>query len=229
MADRSPTINTGRGPEPTGYEPTTPITVSPILDWPPRPVATLRYLLTPVMLPYGMFWIALAVVTWNYLTPSMERMTTLHPRWMLEVYLRNVVLLTLVAGSLHLFLYTRRAQQQRYKYNQRWLSTTNRFVPVDQPDARQHVLVPHQRLLDLDCVRITHTVGLRQRLDSGSAVGLGVAVPRGAHRGCVPVGRHPLLFQPSASACPLVLRPCPPPASPQREHRAVEWYFYAPA
>ncbi len=126
MADRSPTTNAGRGPEPKGYEPTTPITVSPILDWPPRPVATLRYLFTPVMLPYGMFWVALAALTWNYLTPSMERMTTLHPRWILEIYLRNALLLTLVAGTLHLFLYTRRAQQQRYKYNQRWLSTTNR-------------------------------------------------------------------------------------------------------
>ncbi len=133
MADRSPTISAGRGPERNGYEPAVPITVSPILDWPPRPVATLRYLLTPVMLPYGVFWVALAALTWNYLTPSMERMAALHPRWMLEVYLRNVVLLTLVAGSLHLFLYARRAQQQRYKYNQRWLSTTNRsFLWTDQ-------------------------------------------------------------------------------------------------
>ena len=98
MADPSPTINTGRGPESKGYEPTTPITVSPILDWPPRPVATLRYLFTPVMLPYGMFWIALAAVTWNYLTPSIQRMTTLHPRWMLEIYLRNALLLTPGSG-----------------------------------------------------------------------------------------------------------------------------------
>ncbi len=126
MADPSPTINTGRGPESKGYEPTVPITVSPILEWPPRPVSTLRYLFTPVMLPYGMFWVALAALTWNYLTPSIQRMTTLHPRWILEIYLRNALLLTLVAGSLHLFLYTRRAQEQRYKYNQRWLSTTNR-------------------------------------------------------------------------------------------------------
>ncbi|MXW62013.1 MAG: sterol desaturase family protein [Acidimicrobiaceae bacterium] len=131
MADTSPTnstapINTGRGSESKGHEPTVPITVSPILDWPPRPVATLRYLLTPVMLPYGIFWVALAALTWNWLTPSMDRMATLDPGWMLEIYLRNVVLLSLVAGSLHLFLYTRQAQQQRYKYNQRWLSSTNK-------------------------------------------------------------------------------------------------------
>ena len=34
-------------------------------------------------------------------------------------------LLTAVAGTLHLVLYARRAQQERYKYNRRWLSNTN--------------------------------------------------------------------------------------------------------
>ncbi len=126
MPDAFPTTNASNGPGAKGYEPTVPISVSPILDWPPKPVATLRYLISPVMLPYGICWVALAVLIWNYLTPAMDRMEALHPGWMLEIYLRNAVLLTLVAGSLHLLLYSRQAQEQRYKYNLRWLSTTNR-------------------------------------------------------------------------------------------------------
>ena len=68
----------------------------------------------------------MSAVVWNFFTPSMERMENLSPRWILEIYLRNVIVFTLVAGTLHMALYVRRVQQQRYKYNRRWLSTTNR-------------------------------------------------------------------------------------------------------
>ena len=108
-----------------GYEPDLPISVSTILDWPPRPLQTLRHI-SLMMLPQGMLWVAMSAVVWNFFTPSMERMASLRPRWVLEIYLRNVVLFTLVAGTLHVALYVRQVQQQRYKYNRQWLSTTNR-------------------------------------------------------------------------------------------------------
>ncbi|MYB03044.1 MAG: sterol desaturase family protein [Acidimicrobiaceae bacterium] len=108
-----------------GYEPDVPITVSPILDWPPRPAATLKHIAS-MMLPQGMIWVGIAAVAWNFFTPSMERMATLSPRWILEIYVRNVVMFSLVAGTLHMVLYARRAQEQRYKYQRQWLSTTNR-------------------------------------------------------------------------------------------------------
>jgi len=117
-----------RGGRRQGYVPSVPIEISPLLDWPPRPAATLRYLLTPVMLPYGALWVALAALVWNVLTPSMERMAQLRPRWMLEVYLRNALLLTAVAGGLHLALYMRRYQGQRFKYILRWPSTSRSFL-----------------------------------------------------------------------------------------------------
>ena len=126
MADTSATAEAMGSPAARGFEPDVPIATSPMFDWPPRPVATLRYLITPVMLPYGMFWVALAALCWHYLTPSMERMASLRPGWMLQIYLRNALILTAVAGTLHLALYMRRAQQQRYKYNRQWMSTTNR-------------------------------------------------------------------------------------------------------
>ena len=126
MADTHSTVGRSHSPVTNGYEPDVPIAVSPILDWPPRPVATLRHLVSKVVFPQGVVWIAMAALVWNFFTPSMERMATLSPRWVLEIYVRNVVMFTLVAGTLHMVLYARRAQQQRYKYNRQWLSTTNR-------------------------------------------------------------------------------------------------------
>ena len=108
-----------------GFEPDLPITVSPILDWPPRPLGTLRNIAT-MMLPQGMLWVAMSALAWNYFTPSMERMASLSPGWMAQIYARNVIMFTSVAGTLHVLLYIRRVQQQRYKYNRQWLSTTNR-------------------------------------------------------------------------------------------------------
>ena len=126
MADVSTSAAEPRRAGSKGYEPEVPISVSPLLDWPPRPLAVARYLVQPVMLPYGICWVGVAALTWNFLTPSMETMKTLSIGWVLTIYLRNAALLTVVAGGLHLLLYARRAQQQRYKYNRRWLSTTNR-------------------------------------------------------------------------------------------------------
>ena len=60
MTDTSPAVGS---PGSKGYEPEVPITTSPMFDWPPRPVATLLYLVKPVMLPYGVFWVALAALT----------------------------------------------------------------------------------------------------------------------------------------------------------------------
>jgi len=71
MADTSPTTGSVGSPDYMGFEPEVPITTSPMFDWPPRPAATLPYLVKPVMLPYGVWWVALAALTWNFLRPSM--------------------------------------------------------------------------------------------------------------------------------------------------------------
>ena len=74
----------------------------------------------------GLFFIALAVVTWNFLTPDLDRMATLEPGWVALIWLRNAALLTLVAGGLHWWLYIRQGQGREFKYNVQWLSTNSR-------------------------------------------------------------------------------------------------------
>ncbi len=93
-----------------GYQPPDPIEHPPLYDWPPRPVAALKWLVADLMFPWGFFLTALAVVTWKWLTPATSTMQTLSPGWMGLIWLRNAVLLTIVAGLLHWWLYIRRSQ-----------------------------------------------------------------------------------------------------------------------
>lgn len=59
--------------------PPDPIEVPPLHARPPRPLAALRWLSSSLLFPWGLFFIALAVVAWNFLTPDLDRMVTLEP------------------------------------------------------------------------------------------------------------------------------------------------------
>lgn len=113
----------------SAYQPQQSIKVPPLYAWPPRPLATLRWVCTGLLFPWGFIFIAMAVVAWNYLTPSMVTMATLEPGWIALIWLRNATLLTLVAGGLHWWLYIRRKQDEDYKFDARWLATDSaRFL-----------------------------------------------------------------------------------------------------
>ena len=113
--------NPGQG----GYQPADPIVVPPLYAWPPRPVATARWLAGGLLLPWGLLFIAAAVAAWRYLTPDLETLAHLEPSWMALIWLRNAALLTLVAGALHAWLYIHRGQGRAYKFNPRWPATDN--------------------------------------------------------------------------------------------------------
>ena len=108
------------------YSPEVPIEVSPLFDWPPNPIALIRYVIAPTVFPFGGFLIAMGVLLWYGFTPDRDSMTTLEPGWIGLLWLRNAVVLCIVVGLLHAALYIRRTQDQRYKYLARWPATTNR-------------------------------------------------------------------------------------------------------
>ena len=109
------------------------IALPSLYAWPPRPVAMLRYLVYDLVYPWGYVFIALAFVTWYFLTPDLATMATLQPGWIALLWLRNCGLLCLFAGGLHWYLYRRRAQQRQYKFNRQWLATGNsQFLWRDQ-------------------------------------------------------------------------------------------------
>lgn len=102
------------------YQPDTPIPVSPILDWPPKPIAWLRWI--------SRYWIAVSSVVMElviafaiiaYFHPSVEEMQSLHWTWIGQIWLRNLLLITLVAGGLHLWFYTLSGQGKKLKFEAR--------------------------------------------------------------------------------------------------------------
>lgn len=108
------------------YQPESTIAVPPLYAWPPRPVAALRWLFFGMLYPWGFFYIGLAFVSWYYLTPDLASMTQLQPGWIALLWLRNALLLSLVAGTLHWWLYMRRRQGRDYKFVDQWLARDNR-------------------------------------------------------------------------------------------------------
>ena len=74
-------------------------------------------------------FLALTSFVWFFLTPSLENMATLRIGWILLIYLRNVALVTIIAGRLHWRLYVRKVQGMKYKYTPKWQSTKdNKFM-----------------------------------------------------------------------------------------------------
>lgn len=65
--------------------------------------------------------VVLATVVWLWFQPSLAETKQWAPGWVFEIYLRNILLLTVVAGGLHLFLYHWKKQGKTLKYDGREL------------------------------------------------------------------------------------------------------------
>ncbi|WP_371228687.1 sterol desaturase family protein [Roseovarius sp. 2305UL8-3] len=102
------------------YTPDLPLRLAPYWDWPMRPVASLLYLLrswNPVAQRFLFLLAAFAV--WAWFTPDLARAETLAFDWIFEIWLRNLVILLVVAGGLHLVLWKVRIQADDYRYDMR--------------------------------------------------------------------------------------------------------------
>ena len=109
------------------WHPHLPLRGVPIFVWPPQPLAALKYLsgLTffgSVVFPFSV----VATLSWLYLQPALERCAEFRADWILQMYLRNMALMALVAGGLHLYLYTFRRQGAERKFDPRGMGIGNR-------------------------------------------------------------------------------------------------------
>ena len=100
------------------HHPDLPIPVSPIFSWPPRPIAWLKWVAS--------YWLALSSVTielalawvvYAWFQPGWDSMQSLAPGWALQIWLRNLILLCLVAGGLHLWFITLKGQGKELKFD----------------------------------------------------------------------------------------------------------------
>ena len=124
MAEADPGVRDAKGE----WQPANLPQPSPMWDRPVRLQVILKAIFghDGILWPKNLVYMGIAVVAWLFLTPSLERTATFQVGWIAEIYLRNVALLVLIAGGLHLRLYIKRAQGKQYKYNGRWLAKKNR-------------------------------------------------------------------------------------------------------
>ena len=100
---------------------------APLWAWPPRPLQTLKWIFgyPGYLWPWNAFFGLLAIATWLYTQPELARMAEFRVDWIAQIYLRNLGLMVLFVGGLHLRLYTFRGQGSKYKYNPKRLSERN--------------------------------------------------------------------------------------------------------
>ena len=123
---------TGYGP--WNWHPPLPLEGAPVLVFPPRPLKALRWLLS-----VGFLWsflapyTATALLTWFLLQPPLADCAVLAPGWILVVLGRNMALMLVIAGGLHLYLHRWRRQGSTHRYETRELGRDDpRFLCRDQ-------------------------------------------------------------------------------------------------
>jgi hypothetical protein len=110
------------------WRPPYPCRYAPLFAWPIRPLMLLRWLFgyPGFLWPINTFFIGLALLTWYVLQPSLAQVVHLRPGWIALMFLRNMALLWLVSGSLHLVLYTLKLQGDRRKYHPQWQTVNSK-------------------------------------------------------------------------------------------------------
>lgn len=105
------------------YTPELPLRSAPFWHWPLRPAAIARHLgktWRPLTSRVAMLAVAFAV--WEWFRPSLAEAQALRIGWIAEIWVRNLVLVTVVAGGLHLMLHRNRLQGDALRYDARPLT-----------------------------------------------------------------------------------------------------------
>jgi lathosterol oxidase len=109
------------------HRPAVPIQVSPFFTWPPDPGRMWRWVADRWFgIAENSILVIVAFATWYWFQPSLEETRTLAFGWIAEMYVRNFLLLLLVAGGLHLYFHGWKKQAGKLKYDKRELARQSR-------------------------------------------------------------------------------------------------------
>jgi len=102
------------------HVPETPIAVSPLWQWPPKPLAALRwYFDSWFFITVNLAIVAIAFVTFSFASPTLGQTTSFELTWMFVIWLRNAVLVSVLAGGLHIWFNTYSGQGMDLKFDPR--------------------------------------------------------------------------------------------------------------
>ena len=110
------------------YHPELPLQDPSIFKWPPNP----RFLTgwfgrNWLTLSERMMMLVLALLLWAFAYPSLETTKTFAFGWVLQIWIVNLLLITVVAGGLHWYFYTRKSQGNRLKFDRRPQAKNNKL------------------------------------------------------------------------------------------------------
>ena len=109
------------------YVPDVPLSVSPFFTWPLKPMDMLRWVWNSwFLVSERLVIVGIAFASFLWFQPSLEETRTLAFGWVAEMYVRNVALMTIVAGGLHLYFYTFTRQGKKLKFDSRPLMSRGR-------------------------------------------------------------------------------------------------------
>jgi sterol desaturase/sphingolipid hydroxylase (fatty acid hydroxylase superfamily) len=123
----SEAIDSGRRDQRGGWQPPVPIQMPPTFVWPPRPLPFLKFLFgfPGYLWPWTTVYTVLGAFTWMFLTPDFAGMKSFGVGWIAFLFVRNLVMLTLIVSGWHYLFYVRRHQGTNFKYSSRWLAKGN--------------------------------------------------------------------------------------------------------
>ena len=106
------------------------ISYGPFFSWPPQAKVLFKWLFgyPGYFLPWNVLYAVLAILIWQFLTPSLDSFSANTSYWIAVILARNVILALLVYGVWHLWLYTWRRQGTAFKYNQKWPKESSVFL-----------------------------------------------------------------------------------------------------
>jgi len=111
---------------PWHFTPDLPIKTSPYFSWPPEPRSIARWMVSGWFpLTERSIILALAIVATLFFHPVLERCVNFSIDWMAQIYFRNMILMCLVAGGLHLYFYTFRMQGDERRFDSRPLASNS--------------------------------------------------------------------------------------------------------
>ncbi|MDJ0637999.1 MAG: sterol desaturase family protein [Paracoccaceae bacterium] len=105
------------------HTPNVPLQVSPVFRLPWKPGDIFRWFWSRwFWISEKLVFVGIALITVAWFQPPLEVTRSISIDWIVGLYVRNLLLFTAVAGSLHLYLYGWRAQGDRLKFDPRPLA-----------------------------------------------------------------------------------------------------------
>ncbi|MGB2208358.1 MAG: sterol desaturase family protein [Candidatus Puniceispirillaceae bacterium] len=100
------------------FRPSVPLSVSPYFQWPPQPEAIAGWFARSWLpLTERLIFFVLAWASWMFIVPDAQTIRAGGIGWIATLYLKNLSLMTILAGGLHLYLYRYSLQSKQLKFD----------------------------------------------------------------------------------------------------------------